>query len=97
MKTPTRWIVAAIVCLVGATATADTPVEARIEVRRDATPEEHYRKLQFKARRLCRIDTVVTYSRPPLERACRKEFMNDGVKKIGRPDLTALHRKKTGA
>ena len=96
MKTPTRWFAAAILTLVGATAAADTPVEARIKVQSDASAEELYRKLQIKARQQCRVNTVITYSRIALERACRREFMDNGVIKIGRPDLTALHREKTG-
>jgi len=96
MKTPNKLVAAVILAsaVLAAPAFAETPKE-KFETRFAFNPNdpanEIYSDLTRTARRACEVPGMLSLRMSKSEQACIKEMVQDGVTKIGRPDVAAVH------
>jgi UrcA family protein len=80
-----------------ALAAPDVQYEAvRIHVDEDATPAQVYTEIHKQARRACESRAIYPHRQLKRELECKKRIVDDAVAAFDRPNLTALHRERSG-
>ena len=97
MKTPnglTAAFILASAVLAAPAAFADgskEPVHARFAFNPNDPAAEIYSDLTRTANRACELSGTRSLNMIKIEQACAKEMVQDGVAKLGRPDVAAVH------
>ena len=92
--TLTAALILATAVLAAPAALADGPretINARFAFNPSEPAAEIYSDLTRVARRACELNGTRSPSIVKHEQACMKEMVEDGVSKLGRPDVAAVH------
>ena len=77
-------------------ATPEDKISMRFEFERSAPASVTYHRLAQAAWRTCRYGGMVSFGAQRIVATCARTMIDDGVAKIGSPDLATLHALSTG-
>lgn len=72
-----------------------TTIEVRLSIAADTSAEQAYKQIQTAASRACRTRAIYPHQQLARTQQCKTQFISDAVARFGRPQLTALHTKRT--